>query len=137
MATLTLALAPAVPAQAQDFTVPKKYQALYADLDGQVAAYASRLPPAPPGRTLQRAAPLALPCEAAVDLQSGRRWETVTQQLDALRRVGTQVVVLDVCYPMLTPAFQDPRPLLEVLADLANQVRMREMALMVDHRILP
>jgi hypothetical protein len=136
-AALGLGLTAALEARGQDFTLPKKYQSLYQDLDRQLAAFMRSLPPAPAGRELRRAAPLALPCEAAVDLQRGRRWEAALQELDALRRVGTQVVVLEVCYPMLTPAFQDPRPLLEAFANLANQVRLREMALMVEHRVLP
>jgi hypothetical protein len=128
----------AVPAFAQDFTVPKKYQLLYQGLDAQVGAFAKRLPAGPAARPLRRAALLtSMRCELGPDLLSAARRDAAILELDALRRVGAQAIVLEACYPLLTPAFQDPRPLLEQLANLANQVRLREMALLIDHRILP
>jgi hypothetical protein len=137
-AILAGTVALALPCAAQELRVPQKYQLLYDGLDRQVSAFQARLPPATPQRHLRRAALLAsMRCEAGPDLQSATRWGAAMLELDALRRVGTQVVVLEACYPLLTPAFQDPRPLLEHLANLANQVRLRDMAILVDHRILP
>jgi hypothetical protein len=127
-----------LPCPAEDLRVPHKYQALHDGLDRQVSAFQARLAPAPPMRPLRRAAVLSsMRCEVAPDLQSSSRRDAVLLELDALHRAGVQVIVLDTCYPLLTPAFQDPRELLEHLANLANQVRLREMALLVDHRILP
>src|SRR5688572_10387330 len=76
-------------------------------------------------------------CDAGGDLPGTARWDAAMLELDALRRAGTQFIVLPVCYPLLSPAFQDPRALLEQLANLANQVRLREMGLLVDHSVLP
>ena len=127
----------ASPGLAQNLSVPKRYQPLYQALDEQVSAFDRRLPPAPPAREVRRAARLdAMGCESAGELLSASRWDAAMLELDALRKVGTQVIVLEACYPLLTPDFQDPRPLLELYANLANQVRLREMALLVDHRVL-
>jgi hypothetical protein len=137
-AIAALALGLAQPAPAQDLSVPKKYQLLYQGLDAQVTAFARRLPPVPTDRPLRRAALLtSMRCELGPNLLSPGRRDAALQELDALRRIGTQVIVLEACYPLLTPAFNDPRLLLEQLANLANEVRLREMGLLVDHRVLP
>jgi len=54
-----------------------------------------------------------------------------------LQRAGVQLVTLDVCYPLLSEQFHDPRPPLEHYANLANAVRMRGMQLLVRSRALP
>lgn len=125
------------PAAAQDLTVPKKYQALYDSLERQVTDFGKRLPADRPERTVRRAARLAAVTCAAWDAGYATRREAVALELDALKRVGAQVIVVDVCYPLLSPSFQDPRAQLEDLANLANEVRLREMGLLVDHRVLP
>lgn len=125
------------PGAAQDLTVPKKYQALYDRLERQVADFEQRLPGDQPGRSVRRAARLTSVGCAPPDGAGAPQPGAVSLELDALKRVGAQVVVLEVCYPLLTPAFQDPRPALENLANLANEVRLRDMALLVDHRVLP
>jgi hypothetical protein len=135
-ALLAGAITHSLPCAAQDLRVPQRYQLLYEGLERQVSAFQARLRPAPE-RDLRRAALLSsMRCEGP-DPQSASRWDAAMLELDALRRVGTQVIVLEACYPLLTPALQDPRPLLELLANLANQVRLRGMALLVDHRVLP
>ena len=103
-AIAALALGLAQPAPAQDLSVPKKYQLLYQGLDAQVTAFARRLPPVPTDRPLRRAALLtSMRCELGPDLLSPGRRDAALQELDALRRIGTQVIVLEACYPLLTP----------------------------------
>jgi hypothetical protein len=137
-AAAAFAAALALPGVAQDTAVPKKYQSLYHALDAELARFARALPAVPAGREVRRAALLtSMRCDSGAELLSSARWDAAMLELDAFQRAGTHVVVLPVCYPLLTPAFQDPRPLLEQLANLANQVRLREMGLLVDHRVMP
>ena len=65
-----------------------------------------------------------------------RAEKTQLRELDALRRAGAQAIVIEVCYPLLSPGFQDPRPLLEHYANLANEVRRRDMKLVIEHGAL-
>ena len=135
---LALACALATPAAAQSLTIPAKHAALYRALDARLDAFQARLPALGEREPLLRAAPLStLRCQQAADLASDARWQTALRELDALRRAGAQVIVLEVCYPLLSPAFHDPRPLLERYANLANEVRLREMRLLVRHATLP
>ncbi len=133
-----LLLAGATGAIAQDLTVPKRYQSLYASLAQRIERFAAPLPRPVPEPPLLRAALLtSAACERAQNLASEARWRDVLTELDALRRIGAQAIVLDICDPLLTPAFADPRPLLERYANLANEVRQREMRLLVRHGSLP
>jgi len=139
LAATLAAPAPAHNAAAQNLSVPKKQAALYQALDAQLSAFEAALPPfiqeEPP---LLRAAPLtALRCEHAADLGNQARWQTALSQLDGLRRVGAQAVVLEICYPLLTPEFRDPHALLERYANFANEVRLRDLKLLVQHTSLP
>ena len=141
---LALACALAAPATAQhagaqNLSVPKQHLALYQALDAQLSAFQARLPAfiqrQPP---LLRGAPLAaLNCEHAADLSKEARWQAARRELDGLRRAGAQAIVLETCYPLLTPEFGDPRELLERYANLANEVRLRELKLLVRQRALP
>jgi hypothetical protein len=136
--TFVLAGALATPAAAQNLSVPKKHAALYQALDAQLNAFQARLPNLTPEPSLLRAAQLgALRCEHAADLGSLARWDAALRELEALRRAGAQALALEICYPLLSPEFRDPRPLLEQYANFANQVRLRDMQLLVQHDALP
>lgn len=138
LAAALLGLALALPGSAQDTAIPKKYRQLYSGLDAQVTRFGQTLPRNEAVRPLRRAAALtSMRCDAGADPLDSRRAEAALLELDALRRAGAEVIVLPVCYPLLTPAFRDPRPLLEQLANLANAVRLRDMALLVEQRITP
>jgi len=126
------------PAFAQNPEVPKKHQVLYTQLQGQVAAFASQIPGASgPGSVLRGAAWTAAGCDPAPTLLDDLRRQRALRELDALQRAGVQLVTLEVCYPLLSEQFQEPRPTLEHYANLANAVRMRGMRLLVRSRALP
>jgi hypothetical protein len=127
----------AAPAIAEEPVVPKKYQLLYATLETQLNAFEARLPKVSGERALLRGATLeSMRCAHPESLLSETRRENATRELDALRRAGAQAIVIEVCYPLLSPGFQDPRPLLEHYANLANEVRRRDMKLVIEHGAL-
>ncbi|HEU5282199.1 MAG TPA: hypothetical protein VFU53_00150 [Burkholderiales bacterium] len=138
---LALAAALAAPAAAQDLSVPKKHAALYRTLDARLDVFQARLPHLDPEPSLLRGAQLgALRCEHAADLANAARWDAALRELEALRRAGAQALALEICYPLLTPEFGnagDARALLEQYANFANQVRLRDMKLLVQHDALP
>lgn len=140
---LALACALAAPATArhagaQNLSVPKQHAALYQTLDAQLSAFQARLPALIKQPPLLRAAPLAaLRCEHAADLGNEARWQAARRELDGLRWARAQAIVLETCYPLLTAEFGDPRALLERYANLANEVRLRELKLLVRQRALP
>jgi len=136
-ATLGLALL-CGNAPAQDPQVPKQQRALYDALQGRVSAFRAALPRVPGDPPLLRGAPLrALSCATPGELSSPLRRAQAQREMDGLRHAGVQVVVLDVCHPLLTPAFHDPRPMLELLANVANDVRVRGLRLLLRHASLP
>jgi hypothetical protein len=121
----------------QPAATPKQYQALYAELDSALTAFEQRLPQAPEA-TVSRAAVLASTrCTSSEEMLSPARREALALELTALRNVGADAAVLEVCYPLLTPAFHDPRPYLEHFANVANEVRLRGLKLVVRHALLP
>lgn len=136
---LALAVLLSAPAPAQDLAVPRQHQKLYDALEGQVSAFGRGLPLPQADTPLLRGAPLRalLGCSTPGELLSSSRWAEAQRELDALRRIGTQVLVVDVCYPLLTPAFHDPRLVLERLANLANEARLRQLRVLVRHASLP
>ena len=85
---------------------------------------------------LRGAAWTAAGCEPVPTLLDQSRRERAVGELDALQQVGVQLVTLDVCYPLLSATFHDPRPTLEHYANLANAVRLRGMQLLVRSRAL-
>ena len=118
--------------------MPKKHQALYDALNAQVAAFQHRLARVTREPPLLRGAPLAaLGCEHAADLGNEARWQAAVHELDALRRAGVQAIALETVLPLLSPGFHEPQPLLERYANLANEVRLRDMKLLVQHKALP
>jgi len=128
----------AASAAAQDLSVPKKYQSLYRNLDGQISAFGASLPRLQGEPPLLRGATLTFSgCDPSPAAIADAAWRKAMAELDALGRAGAQVIVMDVCYPLLTPAFDDPRLRLEQLANLANEVRLRGMRLLVHHNALP
>src|SRR4029079_10477938 len=127
----------ASPALAEEPVVPKKYQLLYATLETQLNAFEARLPKVSGERALLRGAALeSMRCAHPESLLSETRRENATRELDALRRACAQAIVIEVCSPLLSPGFQDPRPLLEHYANLANEVRRRDMKLVIEHGAL-
>ena len=116
---------------------PKKYQTLYRDLDAQLAALDLRVPAAPAGKLPIRAATLlSANCHRGeILLESGAR-EATLRELDALKNLGAEGIVLQICYPLLTPAFRDPQPYLDYYVNLANEVRTRKLRLLVEHGTL-
>lgn len=129
------ALALCVTATAQG--VPKRYQALYRDLDAQLTAFDLRVPPAPDGKLPVRAATLgSANCHRGEILLEGSTREATLRELDALKNLGAEGIVLPICYPLLTPQFRDPQPFLDYYANLANEVRARNLKLLIEHGTL-
>lgn len=125
-------------ASAQAVQIPKQHRALYDALQGRVSAFRAALPHVQGDPPLLRGAPVrALSCATPGELSSPMRRAQAQREMDGLRRAGVQVVVLDVCHPLLTPAFHDPRPMLELLANVANDVRIRGLRLLLRHASLP
>ncbi len=121
----------------QNPAVSRKHQALYSELAGQLGQFASQVSGTPMQHSVLRgAAWTAAGCEPVPTLLEESRRERAVRELDALQRVGVQLVTLEVCYPLLSDQFHDPRPTLEHYANLANAVRLRGMQLLVRSRAL-
>jgi hypothetical protein len=117
--------------------VPKKYQALYRDLDAQLAALDLRVPASPSGKLPIRAATLASAnCHRGEFLLETGVREATLRELDALKNLGAEGIVLQICYPLLTPEFRDPQPFLDYYSNLANEVRARNLKLLIEHGTL-
>jgi hypothetical protein len=121
----------------QPGTVPKKYQALFAELDTALTALEHQLPQ-PADAPLLRAAVLASTrCDANEEMLDPSRREALVLELTALRNLGADAAVVEVCYPLLTPAFQEPRLALEHYAAVGNEIRLRGLKVVVRHTLLP
>jgi hypothetical protein len=115
-------------------SAPKKYQGLYRELDAQLSVFERRLPPVSHGKTPIRAATLlSASCQRGEIILGAAQRESTLRELDALKSLGADGLVLQICYPLLTPRFRDPQPFLDYYANLANQVRARGMTLLVEH----
>ncbi len=118
-------------------TAPKKYQDLYRELDSQLSAFERRLPPRSSGVAPTRAATLlSANCHRGEFIRSDAQREATLRELDALEALGAQGVVLEICYPSLTRAFRDPQPFIEYYANLANEIHVRGLKLVVQHNSL-
>ena len=118
-------------------TPPKKYQDLYRELDAQLSAFERQLPPRSAGAAPIRAATLlSANCHRGEFILSDAQREATLRELDALKELGAQGIVLEICYPLLTPAFRDPQPFIEYYANLANEVHVRGLQLVVEHNSL-
>ena len=134
----SLALAGGTPAAAQQAAaVPKRYQALYSELDAALTRFEQRLPQPIAATLLREAVLTAARCAGSEEMLQTTRREALALELTALRNVGADAAVLEVCYPLLTPAFHDARPYLEHYANLANEVRLHGLKLVVRHTLLP
>jgi hypothetical protein len=136
LASLLVLHSAAGPAQ-QPGTVPKKYQALYAELDAALTALERELPQAPDAPVLRAAVLASTRCDANEEMLDPSRREALALELTALRNVGADAAVVEVCYPLLTPAFQEPRLALEHYAAAANEIRSRGLKVVVRHTLLP
>jgi len=118
-------------------TPPKKYQDLYRELDSQLSAFERRLPPRPSGVPPIRAATLlSANCHRGEFIRSDAQRQATLRELDALEALGAQGVVLEICYPSLTRTFRDPQPFIEYYANLANEIHVRGLQLVVEHNSL-
>jgi hypothetical protein len=115
-------------------SAPKRYQNIYRELESELSAFQRSLPPVSAGKAPIRAATLSSAnCQRGEIMLSDIERDTALRELDALKSAGADGVVLQVCYPLLTPAFRDPQPFLDYYANLANAVRARDMKLLVEH----
>jgi hypothetical protein len=117
--------------------VPKKYQALYNELDAALSAFEHALPQAPDAPLLRAAVLASTRCDANEEMLDPARRQALVMELTALRNVGADAAVVEVCYPLLTPAFQEPRLTLEHYAGVANEIRSRGLKVVVRHTLLP
>ena len=118
-------------------TAPKKYQDLYSDLDSQLSAFERRLPSRSSGAAPIRAATLlSANCHRGESMLGESQREATLRELDALKGLGAEGIVLEICYPLLTPAFRDPQPFIEYYANLANEIHVRGLQLVVEHNSL-
>jgi hypothetical protein len=118
-------------------TPPKKYQDLYRELDSQLSAFERRLPSRSSGTAPIRAATLlSANCHRGEFILSDAQREATLRELDALKELGAEGIVLEICYPLLTPAFRDPQPFIEYYANLANEIHVRGLQLVVEHNSL-
>jgi len=116
---------------------PRQYQDLYRELQSQLTAFEIRLPPRSQGKAPIRAATLlSANCQRGEIILGDAQREGTLRELDALKALGADGIVLEICYPLLTPAFRDPQPFLDYYANLANEVRARGMKLLVEHNSL-
>jgi hypothetical protein len=128
-------LAPIHTAYAQ--SPPKKYQDLYRELDSQLSAFERRLPSRSSGMAPIRAATLlSANCHRGEFILSDAQREATRRELDALQGLGAEGIVLEICYPLLTPAFRDPQAFIEYYANLANEIHVRRLQLVVEHNSL-
>lgn len=132
-ALVLLARAGAAHAQA----VPKRYQTLYQELDARLSAFEIRLPPRSSGKEPIRAVTLlSANCQRGEIMLGAAQREAALRELDALKLLGAQGIVLQVCYPLFTPTFRDPQPFIDYYANLANEIRARGLKLLVEHNCL-
>jgi hypothetical protein len=118
-------------------TAPKKYQDLYLELDSQLSAFERQLPARSSGTAPIRAATLlSANCHRGEFILSEAQREATLRELDALKALRAEGIVLEICYPLLTPAFRDPQPFIQYYSKLANEVRQRGMQLVVEHNSL-
>jgi hypothetical protein len=118
-------------------TAPKKYQDLYRELDAQLSSFERRLPPRSSGAAPTRAATLlSANCHRGESMLSDAQREATLRELDALKGLGAEGIVLEICYPLLTRAFRDPQPFIEYYANLANEIHVRGLQLVVEHNSL-
>ena len=118
-------------------SVPKRYQGLYQQLDAQLSAFEIRLPPRSSGKAPIRAATLlSASCQRGEVMLGDAERAATLKELDALKLLGAQGIVLQVCYPLFTPAFRDPQPFIDYYANLANEIRARGLKLLVEHNCL-
>ncbi|HTS51960.1 MAG TPA: hypothetical protein VMH26_01690 [Burkholderiales bacterium] len=116
---------------------PKKYEKLYRELDAQLSEFHRRLPARASGKAAIRAASLlSVDCQRGEFILSEAQREATLRELDALQELGAEGIVLQVCYPLLTPAFRDPLPFIEYYANLANAIHVRGMKVVVEHNSL-
>jgi hypothetical protein len=117
--------------------VPKKYQTLYRQLDGELAAFDLNVPTARAGKPPIRAAALnSADCHRGEILLESATREITLRELDALKNLGAEGIVLHVCYPLLTPQFRDPQPFIDYYTNIANEVRTRNLKLLIEHGTL-
>ena len=129
----SLACAPSVFGQG----VPKKYQGLYRELDARLSEFQRQLPPrSSRSAPVRAAALLGANCHLGEFILTDAQREATLRELEALGRLGADGIVLEICYPLLTPGFRDPQPFIEYYANLANEVHVRGMKLVVAHRSL-
>ena len=130
------ALAWAAPAPAFAQT-PQPFLSLYQELESQLSAFEIRTPKQRPDKLPITAANLpSANCQRGeIILNEGQR-VAARRELDALKNLGAQGIVLEICYPLLTPAFRDPQPFLDYYANLANEIRSRGLKLLVEHNSL-
>jgi len=118
-------------------TPPKKYQDLYRELDSQLSAFERRLPPRPSGTQPIRAATLlSANCQRGEFMLTDTQREATLRELDALKSLGAEAIVVEICYPLLTPAFRDPQPFIDYYANLANEIHVRGLQLVIEHNSL-
>jgi hypothetical protein len=128
-----LTYAPAALAQG----VPKKYQGLYRELDARLNEFQRQLPPrSSRAAPVRAAALLGADCHRGEFILTDAQREATLRELEALGRLGADGIVLEICYPLLTPGFRDPQPFIEYYANLANEVHVRGMKLVVAHNSL-
>jgi len=128
-------LACAPPALAQN--APKKFQALYRELDARLSEFQRQLPPrSSRAAPIRAAALLGADCHRGEFILTEAQRQATVRELEALGRLGAEGIVLEICYPLLTPGFRDHQPLIEYYANLANEVHVRGMKLIVTHSSL-
>jgi len=114
--------------------VPKKYQGLYRELDARLNEFQRQLPPrSSRAAPVRAAALLGADCHRGEFILTEAQREATLRELEALGRLGADGIVLEICYPLLTPGFRDPQPFIEYYANLANEVHVRGMKLVVTH----
>lgn len=112
--------------------VPPEYQALYDELDRNLATWERRLPDDDFARLPIWAAEL-LPANGnrGEDLLVPQAFEGCVLYLDALRRLGVQGVKVAIPYPLLDPTYPRSGEYLSFYKRIAVEVRQRGMVLLV------
>ncbi|MEO8631127.1 MAG: hypothetical protein ABI612_23965 [Betaproteobacteria bacterium] len=134
LVTLAAVLA-ASAAHAQ--TPPKQFQKLYHELDSQLSAFEIHAPRSATTKEPIHAANLtSASCQRGEIMLGESERQATLLELDGLKRLRATAVVVQICYPLLTQGFRDPQPFIDYYANLANEIRLRGMKLLVEHGTL-
>ena len=123
----------ALPTPQTAAAVPERFQALYAELNSELAAIVRTLPePSAQSKTAFGAELLAANGNAGQALLLPQAMTSVRFYLDQMQALGVQGVSVQISDPLLMPDFPRSSEYLEFYKNVAAEVRRRGLLLMVE-----